>query len=134
MNIEDKRKYHREYQRKYRLRNSPKEREYQKKYRDNNKDKRKNGMLKLRFNLTLEEYNLMLDAQGGVCKMCGMPETTRKNNSNEVRMLCVDHDHNTGAVRGLLCSRCNVNLGHYEKIKDMIPGFQRYLIDGAVQL
>jgi hypothetical protein len=133
MNIEDKRKYHREYQRKRRLRNSPKEREYQKKYRDNNKDKRKNVMLKLRFNLTLEEYNLMLDAQGGVCKICGMPETTRKNNSDEVRMLCVDHDHNTGKVRGLLCNKCNRSLGHYEATKPRAEEFEKYL-EEAIKL
>jgi hypothetical protein len=133
MNIEDKRKYHREYQRKRRLRNSPKEREYQKKYRDNNKDKRKNVMLKLRFNLTLEEYNLMLDAQGGVCKICSMPETTRKNNSDEVRMLCVDHDHNTGKVRGLLCNKCNRALGHYEVTKPRAEEFEKYL-EEAVKL
>jgi hypothetical protein len=133
MNIEDKRKYHREYQRKYRLRNSPQEREYQKKYRDNNKDKRKNGMLKLRFDLTLEEYNLMLDSQGGVCKICSMPETTRKNNSDEVRMLCVDHDHNTGKVRGLLCNKCNKALGHYEATKPRTQEFEKYL-EEAVKL
>ena len=133
MNIEDKRKYYREYRRKYRLRNSPKEREYQKKYRDNNKDKRKNVMLKLRFNLTLEEYNLMFDAQGGICKICSMPEITRKNNSDEVRMLAVDHDHNTGAVRGLLCASCNVQLGYYEKTKLRAAEFEKYL-EEAVQL
>ena len=135
MNIEDKRKYHREYQRKYRLRNSPKEREYQKNYRDNNKDKRKNGMLKLRFNLTLEDYNLMFDAQGGVCKICGQIETAKKNKNknDEVRMLCVDHDHNTGEVRGLLCNKCNVALGHYEATKDRAQQFEKY-INEAVKL
>jgi hypothetical protein len=135
MNIEDKRKYHREYQRKYRLRNSPKEREYQKNYRDNNKDKRKNGMLKLRFNLTLEDYNLMFDAQGGVCKICGQTETAKKNKNknDEVRMLCVDHDHNTGEVRGLLCNKCNVALGHYEATKERAQEFEKY-INEAVKL
>jgi peptide methionine sulfoxide reductase MsrB len=127
MNIEDKRKYHREYQRKRRLRNSLQERASQKKYRDNNKDKRKNGMLQWRFNLTLEEYNAMSEAQGHVCKLCGNPETSKKSNSEEVRMLSVDHDHNTGKVRGLLCARCNVQLGHYEKAKPRVKEFEKYL-------
>ena len=133
MNIEDKRKYHREYMKKRRLRNSPQERAYQKKYRDNNKDKRKNGMLKFRFNLTLEEYNTMLESQGGVCKICGNPETAKKSNSEDVRMLCVDHDHDTGKVRGLLCTKCNVQLGHYEKCKPRAEEFEKYL-DEAVKL
>ena len=133
MNTEDKRNYHKNYKRKWRLRNSPKEREYQKNYRENNKDKRKNGMLKLRFNLTLEEYNAMLEAQGGVCKICSNPETTKKNNSDEVRMLCVDHDHNTGQVRGLLCNKCNRALGHYEATKPRAQEFEKYL-EEAVKL
>jgi hypothetical protein len=119
---------------KKRVRNSEKDRAYHKKYRDNNKDKRKNGNLLWKFGITLEEYQALFEAQNGVCKLCGEEETMRKNHSEEKRMLAVDHDHNTGVVRGLLCARCNVNLGHYEKIKDMIPGFQRYLIEEAVQL
>ena len=135
MNIEDKRKYHREYQRKRRLRNSLQERESQKKYRDNNKDKRKNGMLQWRFNLTLEEYNAMSEAQCHVCKLCGQPETAKKNSNKneEVRMLCVDHDHDTGKVRGLLCTKCNVQLGHYEKSKPRAEEFERYISE-AVKL
>ena len=133
MSIEDKRKYYREYRRKYRLRNSSQERESQKRYRDNNKDKRKNGMLLWRFNITLEEYQVLFEAQGGVCKICNNPETAKKNKSEELRMLVVDHDHNTGKVRGLLCARCNVQLGHYEKTKPRTQEFENYL-DEAVQL
>jgi hypothetical protein len=133
MNIEDKRKYYREYRRKYRLRNSSQERESQKRYRDNNKDKRKNGMLLWRFNITLEEYQVLFEAQDGVCKICNNPETAKKNKSEELRMLAVDHDHNTGKVRGLLCARCNVQLGHYEKTKPRAQEFENYL-EEAVQL
>ena len=121
------------YEKKRGKRNSLKEREYQKKYRDNNKDKRKNVMLKIRFNLTFEEYNSMLEQQGGVCKLCGKEETARKNNSEEKRMLAVDHDHDTGKVRGLLCAKCNVQLGHYEKTKLRAAEFERYL-EEAVEL
>jgi hypothetical protein len=131
--MKNEKEYHKNYMRKWRLRNSPKEREYQKNYRDNNRDKIKNVNLKMRFDLTLEEYNLMLDAQGGVCKICTMPETTRKNNSDEVRMLCVDHDHNTGKIRGLLCNRCNRALGHYEATKPRAEEFEKYLQE-AVKL
>jgi hypothetical protein len=133
MNTEDKRKYYREYRRKYRLRNSSQERESQKRYRDNNKDKRKNGMLLWRFNITLEEYQVLFEAQGGVCKICNNPETAKKNKSEELRMLAVDHDHDTGKVRGLLCARCNVQLGHYEKTKPRAQEFENYL-EEAVQL
>ena len=133
MNLEKRREMYKRYEKKRGKRNSLKEREYQKKYRDNNKDKRKNVMLKIRFNLTLEEYNSMLEQQGGVCKLCGKEETARKNNSEEKRMLAVDHDHDTGKVRGLLCAKCNVQLGHYEKTKLRAAEFERYL-EEAVEL
>lgn len=133
MNLEKRREMYKRYEKKRGKRNSLKEREYQKKYRDNNKDKRKNVMLKIRFNLTFEEYNSMLEQQGGVCKLCGKEETARKNNSEEKRMLAVDHDHDTGKVRGLLCAKCNVQLGHYEKTKLRAAEFERYL-EEAVEL
>ena len=109
------------------MRNPEKHKAYHKKYREENKDKRKNGMLKFRFNLTLDEYNIMLKNQDGICKICSMPETSRKNNSDEVRMLCVDHDHNTGKIRGLLCNKCNRALGHYEATKPRAQEFEKYL-------
>jgi hypothetical protein len=52
------------------------------------------------FNLTPDEYDLILDHQGGVCAICGRPPKPGKR-------LAVDHDHKTGFVRGLLCFLCN---------------------------
>lgn len=49
--------------------------------------------------LTIEDYDRMLAAQGGGCAICGTTPKTRR--------LDTDHDHATGAVRGLLCHRCN---------------------------
>lgn len=65
--------------------------------------------LQRKFGLSLADYNKMLADQGGVCKLCGgvTPGGMR---------LAVDHDHNTGKVRGLLCQRCNVHLGWYEAL------------------
>jgi hypothetical protein len=80
----------------------------------------KDGWLKARakhiketFGLTLEEYQQMQDAQGGVCKICRRPETsTRKG---VVRNLAIDHCHATKKIRGLLCSRCNTMIGHADE-------------------
>lgn len=57
--------------------------------------------------MTLEDYNAQLQRQGGVCAICGEKP---KNN-----LLAVDHDHDTGAVRGLLCSPCNRHVGYFER-------------------
>lgn len=56
-------------------------------------------ILKRLFNLTPDDYETLLRAQGGVCYICRQPPKSRR--------LAVDHDHHTGLIRGLLCSFCN---------------------------
>jgi ribosomal protein L25 (general stress protein Ctc) len=72
--------------------------EYMRKYM------RKNWRKYDRKLLTADEYTEMHKAQGGVCAICG------GRGKSEV-LLCIDHDHVTGKVRGLLCRNCNVMLG-----------------------
>ncbi len=62
--------------------------------------------LKSKFGIGLEEYNNLLQKQNGVCAIC---EDRPGNN----RSLAVDHCHSTGAIRGLLCFRCNATLGKF---------------------
>lgn len=52
----------------------------------------------------------MLDAQGGVCDICGSPESGWSTSP----FLHVDHDHVTGENRGLLCHQCNIGVGLVE--------------------
>ena len=58
-----------------------------------------------RYGITLEQRDAMLAAQGGGCAICGKPPVPGK------RGFHVDHCHQTGRVRGLLCSNCNTLLG-----------------------
>lgn len=67
-----------------------------------------------RYGLTLEKYARMLNRQHGVCAICGNTERPLKG---KVRPLAVDHDHASGANRGLLCKACNTALGHVEREK-----------------
>lgn len=69
-------------------------------WRANNKEEVKNIDLNRNYGISLEKFNEMLTAQSGVCATCSKPP-------RGVRPLCVDHDHNTGKVRGLLCYGCN---------------------------
>lgn len=73
----------------------------------------------------------MLEAQNGVCAICHNPETmsTNRKNDGKVNNLAVDHDHETGQVRGLLCFKCNTTLAHVEKNKDLISKIVHYLED-----
>ena len=64
------------------------------------------------FRLTIDEYDVLFQKQGGVCAICGRPETVA--NQYGVMRLAVDHDHNTDKVRGLLCTKCNRGLGLFE--------------------
>lgn len=67
---------------------------------------RRNRKLLLRYGVTPERYNELFREQGGVCTICGLPETALSNNGAP-RQLAVDHCHKTGRVRGLLCGVCN---------------------------
>lgn len=64
--------------------------------------------LKRNYGITVEQFQAMYDAQKGCCDCCG------KHESEFRRGLHVDHDHATGQVRALLCTRCNPGLGYFE--------------------
>jgi hypothetical protein len=69
-----------------------------------------------KFGITPAQYDLMFEAQGGLCAIC-------KKECPSGRNLAVDHDHETGAVRALLCVVCNRNLGVYELFRRQAEGF-----------
>lgn len=68
---------------------------------------KKNSHLKDTFEITLEQYDQILDSQGGVCAICG-------GINQDGRRLAVDHNHKTEKIRGLLCGVCNTRLGILE--------------------
>jgi hypothetical protein len=80
-------------------------------WRDNNPDKNRNRKLKSKYGITSDDYNKLFNEQEGKCKTCG-----RHQNEFKIK-LCVDHNHETGNIRGLLCTDCNIALG---KIKENI--------------
>lgn len=55
-------------------------------------------------------YLALMDEQAGLCAICGNPEH-RHDPSGRVKRLAVDHNHATGAARGLLCQDCNTAIG-----------------------
>jgi hypothetical protein len=70
------------------------------------RSQRKNE-LKRKYGLTREQYDMMLQAQGGVCAICKGHNQQTNRKSGKRRPLCVDHNRKTGAIRELLCNRCN---------------------------
>lgn len=78
--------------------------------------------------MTVADYEALLVRQAGACAICGRPETmTRKG---RVRRLAVDHDHETGVVRGLLCAKCNAMLGAVEDSPETLRRAIQYLERG----
>jgi hypothetical protein len=78
------------------------------------------GHLMRKFGITIEQYDAMLDAQGGGCFICGRPP-------REDISLHVDHDHLTGKVRGILCFRCNNALADFQDNPSLLRKAACYL-------
>ncbi|MGD9664619.1 MAG: endonuclease VII domain-containing protein [Novosphingobium sp.] len=76
-----------------------------KKWADENKQRLFNNHLLRTYGINLAEYNAIIERQGGGCGICGVSQ------ENHRLRLAVDHCHETGKVRGVLCQQCNRALG-----------------------
>jgi hypothetical protein len=103
MMLASKRKYAEKYKEELKV--------YKREWEIANKDKLKphkaKYYLKKTYNLTPEQLEIMVQAQQGVCAICKQPE--RQNTR-----LSIDHNHQTGKIRGLLCRNCNAALGAFK--------------------
>lgn len=75
--------------------------------------------------LTDGQYEAMLRAQGGACAICKQPPSDSRVIEDPV--LPIDHDHETGEVRGLLCGPCNRGLGLFRDDPERLRNAARYL-------
>lgn len=80
-----------------------------------------------KYGLTPEQYTEMLESQNGVCAICGDPPA---GGNTSMSRLHVDHDHDTGKNRALLCGRCNTGLGQLREdvriLKNMIAYIEKH--------
>lgn len=74
------------------------------------------------YGLSVSEFDAMFAAQGGVCAICRQ----ECNRSSSTR-LCVDHNHATAKVRGLLCFQCNVGLGKFKDTPSLLRTAADYI-------
>ncbi len=105
-----------EYTKKYRQSLSPEVlreqmRTINKRWNDANRHKRRAIKLK-QYGLTPESFLEMLAKQGGRCAICAVVLDPELKTGRD--RPCVDHDHATGEVRGILCHGCNPGLGHFQ--------------------
>lgn len=80
--------------------------------------------LRNNYGMTVDQYDAMLVAQGGVCAICGLPQKGGKTSSVNLH---VDHDHATSKIRGLLCHNHNVGLGHFQDDPGLLERAAAYL-------
>jgi len=85
------------------------------------KKKRKNNDLIRKFGINLQQYELILDQQGGKCAICN------SHSCKSGRKFAVDHNHETGQVRGLLCQNCNTALGRFQDSQELLLTAISYL-------
>jgi len=90
---------------------------------EDKRQKRYHSQIKFKYGISGDEYDAMLEKQGGVCAICG-----NVNRSDAFhRRLAVDHDHDTGIIRGILCSHCNNALGMVDDNIETLHNMIKYL-------
>lgn len=102
----------------YRAKNSERLRSY-----DRNRycGERKRQLRVRNYDLTPTEYDRLLDSQVHCCAICGTHQSQLKST------LCIDHDHKTGKVRGLICDLCNRGIGMLQDNPDVLDRASAYL-------
>lgn len=98
-------------------------------YKRANPDRYIDSRLRHFFGLSLAEYRELEARQEGKCACCRQPETGmyRGHGLLKPKKLCVDHCHETGRVRGLLCCNCNTALGLLQEDPERVRMLAEYL-------
>lgn len=92
-------------------------------------DQGRTTILQRAFGISSQHYNTLLDLQEHRCRLCGAPDRA------DGKSLAVDHDHETGKVRKLLCGKCNLTLGRHNDAPEWFERAALYLrVHGAKAL
>lgn len=111
-----------------------------KRYKDMTSEERKvydrDRHLRKKYGIGLDEYNLLREEQGYCCKICGRheseirPKKRARIKGRSPDPLVVDHCHETGDVRGLVCTKCNNGLGAFRDDPELLRKGILYLEEG----
>jgi hypothetical protein len=107
---------------KYRLENKEKIKQYLLQNNEKIKKNKRETSLKNKYDITLDDYEKMLQEQSGSCAICFVKAENQRN-----KILVVDHNHLTDEVRGLLCSNCNTAIGLLRESQEIIENALKYL-------
>ncbi len=101
---------------------------WDKAYRERNGDRLIELAAATRRGISIEEYHAMIEKQENKCAICKQEEKRKSSRSDEVTRLCIDHDHDTGVVRELLCHDCNTALGKMKDSPELMLAGADYLL------
>src|SRR5690348_3462988 len=88
---------------------------------------------KKKYGITFNDYQEMLEKQKGLCAICRNPNTGIDKRSKKIKRLNIDHYHNTGKVRGLLCTKCNHGIGLFQDNILLFESCIRYIQHGYIE-
>jgi hypothetical protein len=111
-------------QKRWRVENPEKVRDYHRKWREKNPDTLHDYHLRRAYGITLAEYHVRLAAQGGGCAICGETDPAKHRGR---RYFHVDHDHDSGVIRGILCGQCNTAIGMLKDSSILAQAAVQYL-------
>jgi Recombination endonuclease VII len=78
--------------------------------------------LRTDFGMTTEDWDVLFESQGNGCAICGSKKPGRKDNH-----WCLDHNHENGKPRGILCHNCNMGIGNFKDNRGLIKEAIKYL-------
>ena len=88
---------------------------------------KRNCWYKKKYNITLEQVELLYEKQRGLCLICKKEMHFNAVGGKHVDKACVDHCHHTGVVRGLLCDACNRGLGCFKDNSSILKKAVEYI-------
>ena len=100
-------------------------RKYNKTYKRKKQLETRGERLEKVYGITLDEFERMVEKQGGECAICDRPI----NANHDGCQIVVDHDHNTKAIRGILCKKCNCGIGLFNDSTALLVHATAYLHD-----
>jgi hypothetical protein len=98
----------------------------QKAHRDKQRKDATRRQIRRTHSLTEEQLQWLEEQAAGKCMLCGEPPG--------LKPLCIDHGHADGAVRGLICTRCNIGLGFFKDDSDLFERAAAYLRNPPIRL
>ena len=88
---------------------------------------KRNSEFKRYYGISEKEVSEMYQAQSGLCKICNTQMEVFSSSEDKRQTFCVDHNHDTGKVRGLLCSDCNRGIGFLKDNSEILRKAAEYL-------